>query len=120
MIYGAYSSPQAFWEGGATFDAYGINALFVHSGRIDAALVARCRAEGAAVYAEFGTFRGDYLLEKYPDVAPIGRDGLPIPKTKRFLGTCPSAPQLLLDKQAALRNLVRTQPVAGVWLDYLH
>jgi hypothetical protein len=120
MIYGAYSSPQAFWGGGKTFDEYGINALFVHSGRIDAALIERCRAEGAAVYAEFGTFRGDYLLEKYPDVVPIGRDGLPIPKTKRFLGACPSAPRLLLEKRAALRNLVRTQPVAGIWLDYLH
>ena len=38
-------------------------------------------ARGAAVYAEFATFRGDSLVAQYPDVAPIGRDGLPIPRT---------------------------------------
>jgi len=119
MILGAYSSPPAYWDGGHRFDEDGINALFLSSGRVDSALIAKARAQGAATYAEFATFRGDYLLEKYPDVAPIGRDGLPIPKTKRFLGACPSAPQLLLDKTAALRKLVREQPVAGVWLDYL-
>lgn len=120
MIYGAYSHPQTFWEKGATFAEYGINALFVHSGRIDAALIDRAAAEGAPVYAEFATCRGDYLLDKYPDITPIGRDGLPIPRTERFLGACPSHPQLLPDKAAALRRLVQEQPVAGVWLDYLH
>ncbi|MDQ3702544.1 MAG: hypothetical protein M3442_16715 [Chloroflexota bacterium] len=120
MIYGAYSSPQSFWEGGGRFEAYGINALFLGSGRIDADVIATARAQGASVYAEFATFRGDYLLEKYPDVAPVGRDGLPIPKTPRFLGACPSCPRLLLEKRAGLRRLVREQPVAGVWLDYLH
>ena len=120
MIYGAYSNPQKLWEQGLTFRDCGINALFLGSGRVDATLIQRAAAEGAAVYAEFATFRGDYLLEKCPDVAPIGRDGLPIPKTRRFLGACPSAPRLLLEKKAALRKLVREQPVAGVWLDYLH
>ena len=119
-VLGAYSSPQTYWEHGGRFDEDGINALFLSSGRIDGELIARAVEQGAAVYAEFATFRGDYLLEKHPDVAPIGRDGLPIPKTKRFLGACPSAPQLLLDKKTVLRSLLRTQPVAGVWLDYLH
>lgn len=120
MIYGAYSSPQTFWEGGGRFEAYGINALFLGSGRIDEDLIATARAQGASVYAEFATFRGDYLLEKYSDVAPVGRDGLPIPKTPRFLGACPSCPRLLLEKRAGLRRLLREQPVAGVWMDYLH
>jgi hypothetical protein len=120
MIYGAYSSPERLWERGLTFRDVGVNALFLGSGRITANLLARARDEGAAVYAEFATFRGDYLLDKYPDVAPIGRDGLPISKTKRFLGACPSCPRLLLDKRTALRSLLREHPVAGVWLDYLH
>ena len=117
---GAYSSPQAYWDGGRRFDEDGIDALFLSSGRIDAPLIERAREQGAQTYAEFATFRGDYLLEKYPDVAPIGRNGLPIPKTARFLGACPSAPRMLREKTAALRTLVREQPVAGVWLDYLH
>lgn len=120
VILGAYSSPQTFWDQGGTFPAYGINALFVHSSRVDASLVERASVQGAQVFAEFGTFRGDYLLERYPDIAPIGRDGLPIPRTERFLGACPSHPQAMLEKRRALRRLVSEQPVAGVWLDYLH
>jgi hypothetical protein len=120
VILGAYSNPQTYWQGGRRFHEDGINALFLSSGRIDAALIEQAREQGAATYAEFATFRGDYLLEKQPDVAPIGRDGLSIPKTERFLGACPSAPHLLLEKKASLRKLVREQPVAGVWLDYLH
>lgn len=120
MILGAYSNPQTYWDAGCRFDEDGINALFLSSGRLDAGVIQRARAQGAASYAEFATLRGDYLLEKHPDVVPIGRDGLPIQKTKRFLGACPSAPRVLLEKQSALRNLVRDQPVAGVWLDYLH
>jgi hypothetical protein len=119
VVYGAYSSPQPFWAQGHRFDEFGINALFLGSGRIDAELIKHAADEGAAVYAKFATLRGDYLLEKYPDLAPIGRDGLPIPRTPRFLGACPSAPQFLLDTIAALRTLLREHPVAGVWLDYL-
>lgn len=119
MIRGAYANPSSFWEQGHTFAENGINALFVHSGTITHDLIARAQAQGAPVYAEFGTFRGDYLLAKYPDIAPVGRDGLPIAKTRRFLGACPSHPQLLLEKRAALRSLVREYPLQGVWLDYL-
>jgi hypothetical protein len=120
VLFGAYSSPQQFWAQGSRFDECGINALFLSSARIDSDLVERAGREGAAVYAEFATFRSDYLLGQYPDLAPIGRDGVPIPRTKRFLGACPSAPRFLRDKEVALRRLLREQPVAGVWLDYLH
>lgn len=119
-VYGAYSSPMQFWERGATFQEYGVTALFVHSGQVDAGLIDTAAAQGAQVYAEFGTFRGDSLLGRYPDVAPIGRDGLPVPKTERFLGACPSHPYLRYEKLVALRTLLRAQPLAGVWLDYLH
>jgi hypothetical protein len=117
---GAYSSPQTFWAGGGRFDDYGIGALFLHSGRIDAEVLARAGEQGAVVYAEFATFRGDYLLERYPDVAPVGKDGLPAQGTARFLGACPTCPGLVREKWAALRRLVREQAVGGVWLDYLH
>lgn len=120
MLYGAYSSPQTFWEGGGRFDDLGVNALFLHSGRVDAEVLAAAGAQGAQVYAEFGTLRGDALLPRYPDVAPVGPDGLPAPRTPRFLGACPTCPGLLLEKGRALRRLVREQAVAGVWLDYLH
>lgn len=55
FVRGTYSDPTPFWETGARLDQYGINAVFVHSGSITADLVARARAEGAKVHAEFAT-----------------------------------------------------------------
>ena len=75
--------------------------LFLHSGRVDAEVLAVAGARGAQVYAEFGTLRGDALLPRYPDVAPVGPDGLPAPRTPRFLGACPTCPGLLLEKGRA-------------------
>ena len=43
QIRGAYGSPKTFWEKGHRLNDYGINAVFVHSGAIDEALVRRAR-----------------------------------------------------------------------------
>ena len=107
---GAYSSPQTFWDGGGRFDDYGIDALFLHSSRVDGAVLARAEEQGARVYAEFATFRGDHLLERHPDVAPIGRDGLPAPGTKRVLGACPTCPGVGTETGAPLPGVVRATP----------
>src|SRR6267142_6612001 len=65
---GAYSSPQSFWAKGLRLDDYGINAIFVHSGSIDEAMVQRARNEGARVFAEFATFNGrDWLTRREED-----------------------------------------------------
>lgn len=47
QILGAYGTPKTFWEKGKRLKDYGINALFVHSGSIDDALVRRAREEVA-------------------------------------------------------------------------
>lgn len=118
-VLGAYSSPALFWEKGYRFNEYGINALFAKGSALGD-LIGPAGEQGAEVYAEFPTFRGDTSLAKYPDLTPIGQDGLPIPATKRFLGACPSSPKYLFDNRQALRRLVRSTPLKGVWLDYLH
>ena len=118
-VLGAYSNPRSFWDQGHRFDACGINALFAGA-RLVEEVGERALLEGAALYAEFPTFRADHRLEAYPDLAPVGRDGLPIRPTERFLGACPTSPRYLFDLRQSLRRLVRTTPLAGVWLDYLH
>jgi hypothetical protein len=86
QIRGAYGSPKTFWEKGKRLNDYGINALFVHSGSIDEALVRRAREEGAKVFAEFATFNGDgwltrreggqeHRIEEHADAWPIDATG---------------------------------------------
>ncbi|MCC7262653.1 MAG: hypothetical protein IT369_09050, partial [Candidatus Latescibacteria bacterium] len=74
MIRGAYAHPGEFWNTGARLDEFGINAIFVHSGGLDSATVARARAEGCQVYAEFATLNGEYgdYLKQHPEAHPLG------------------------------------------------
>jgi len=122
MIRGTYAHPQEFWNNGARLDEYGINAIFVHSGGLDSATVARARAEGCQVYAEFATLNGEYgdYVYKHPEARPIGPDGEPVPKATWFLGACPTDPGFRAYRMQALREFLEKTQVDGVWMDYLH
>jgi hypothetical protein len=131
QIRGAYGSPKTFWEQCKRLNEYGINALFVHSGSIDEALVRRAREEGAKVFAEFATFNGDgwltrreggqeHRIEEHADAWPIDASGQPSPRQTWFLGVCPTNKAFVDAKLAALKQLVTTHRLDGVWLDYLH
>ena len=131
QIRGAYGSPKTFWEKGKRLNDYGINALFVHSGSIDEGLVRRAREEGAKVFAEFATFNGDgwltrregeqeHRIEEHADAWPIDASGQPSPRQKWFLGVCPTNKAFVDAKLAALKQLVMTHRLDGVWLDYMH
>jgi len=128
---GAYGSPKIFWEKGKRLNDYGINALFVHSGSIDDALLRRARDEGAKVFAEFATFNGEgwltrregeqeHRIEEHADAWPIDASGQPSPRQKWFLGVCPTNKAFVDAKLAALQQLVTTHRLDGVWLDYMH
>jgi hypothetical protein len=121
-ILGVYSDPEPLWEaeGGMTLADWGVNAVFQHSASITPALVERATREGARVYAEFPTFRADYLVAEHPELWPIDATGERVPKTERFLGACPSKPYMREGRFSALRALVERYELAGVWLDYLH
>ncbi|MCI0624869.1 MAG: hypothetical protein L0387_25055 [Acidobacteria bacterium] len=130
-IRGAYGSPKTFWDKGGRLNDYGINALFVHSGSIDEALVRRAREEGAKVYAEFATFNGSGWLTRregeleravaeHADAWPIDASGQPSPRQTWFLGVCPTNEAFIRAKLEALKQLITAQRLDGVWLDYLH
>jgi len=131
QIRGAYGSPKTFWEKGKRLNDYGINALFFHSGSIDEALVRRAREEGAKVFAEFATFNGDgwltrreggqeHRIEEHADAWPIDATGQPSPRQTWFLGVCPTNKAFVDAKLAALKQLVTSHRLDGVWLDYMH
>ena len=122
QIRGIYAHPKSFWDRGARLDDYGINAIFVHSGGLDKATVDRARAEGSLVFAEFATLNGQYgdYVAEHPEAHPIDDAGDPVPKATWFLGACPTDPGFRAYRMQALRQLVETVDVDGVWMDYLH
>ncbi len=131
QIRGAYGSPKSFWEKGARLDEYGINAVFVHSGAIEESLVRRARSEGARVFAEFAAFNGnDWLtrrrgeqaevIEEHGDAWPIDASGQRSPRQTWFLGACPTNEPFIQARLDALKRLIMTQRIDGVWLDYMH
>ena len=117
---GAYSHPGAFWKTGARLDEYGINAVFVHSGSINAELAARVRSEGAKLYAEFATLNGKGYVEKHPEAWPVNEKGEQAPAATWFLGACPTEPGFRAWRMKLLAELLERYEVDGVWMDYLH
>jgi len=131
LTLGAYASPRSFWERGLRLEEYGINALFVHSGAIDDALLARARAEGARVFAEFAAFNGsgwltrrpagtEQVVEEHAGAWPLDQTGERSPRQTWFLGICPTDETFLQARLADLEKLVASRALDGVWLDYLH
>ena len=122
QIRGTYAHPRAFWERGARLDDYGVNAVFVHADGLDTATVERARAEGCLVFAEFATLNGKYgdYVASHPEAHPIDDQGQPVPPATWFLGACPTDPGFRAFRMQALRRLVTSVDVDGVWMDYLH
>jgi hypothetical protein len=122
FIRGAYSNPKPFWNKGATLNEYGVNAIFVHSGAIDEALLKRTRAEGAQVFAEFATLNGVHgdWVKKHPDAHPIDDEGNPARKATWFMGVCPTNKPFRESRMTALRDLLTKHEIDGVWMNYLH
>lgn len=119
-IRGAYSSPTPFWNTGARLDEYAINAVFVHGGSINDALIRRAAAEGAKVYAEFATLNGKGYVEKHPEAWPINEKGEQAPAATWFMGVCPTDPAFKAYRLSQLNELLDKYDLAGVWMDYFH
>jgi hypothetical protein len=122
QIRGTYAHPRSFWERGARLDDYGVNAVFIHSGDLDEATVSRARDEGCLVFAEFATLNGqhDDYVARHPEAHPIDDQGKPVSPATWFLGACPTDPGFRASRMQALRELVTSVDVDGVWMDYLH
>lgn len=122
IIRGAYAHPGAFWETGARLDEYGVNAVFVHGGSLDAATVARARDEGCRVFAEFATLNGSYgnYVAEHPDAHPIDDSGHPAPPATWFMGVCPTHHGFRQYRMDALHDMLSRLELDGVWMDYVH
>ncbi len=119
-IRGTYSHPKPFWDRGARLDEYSINAVFVHGGSIKPDLIARAKAEGAAVFAEFATLNGKGYVEKHTEAWPVNEKGERDPAATWFLVACPTEPGFRAYRRKQLVDLLDAYPLAGVWLDYFH
>ena len=58
-VRGIYGSPKPLWDQGYRLEEIGVNAIFVHSGSIQAEMLKRAQSEGAQFFAEFATLNGE-------------------------------------------------------------
>ena len=119
-IRGIYGSPEPFWKKNLRLDQLGVNAIFIHSGSINDAMIKRAKTEGLKVFAEFATLNGKNYVEQHPEAWAIDMSGNKVEAATWFMGVCPSEPGFRKHRLDELRTLLRKFPLDGVWMDYLH
>ncbi|MBS0000041.1 MAG: hypothetical protein KFF73_13765 [Cyclobacteriaceae bacterium] len=119
-IQGIYGSPEPFWERNYKLSDLGVNAVFVHSGSIDQAMVNKVKTDGLKIYAEFATLNGKNYVEKNPDAWPIDENGQKAEQASWFMGVCPTNAGFRQYRMNQLKELLQSYDVDGVWMDYVH
>jgi len=120
LIRGIYGGvPTELLERGALQD-YGVNAIFMGAGSINAERLALLKKQGARVFAEFNTMHVAAYLDEHPDAAPIGVDGKASPPPQGWQGICPTHPGYRRFRMDAFRDVLREFEIDGIWLDYHH
>lgn len=119
-IKGIYGHPKPLWDKGYTLQELGVNAVFVHSGSIDSAMMERAKTEGVKVYAEFPTLNGKNYVEQHPEAWAINEKGERVEAASWFMGVCPTEPGFREFRFAQLRKLLNSFAIDGVWMDYVH
>jgi hypothetical protein len=119
-IRGVYGHPKPLWDKGYLLPDLGINAVFVHGGSIDSALMERAKSEGIKVYAEFATLNGKNYVEEHPEAWAINEKGEQVEAASWFMGVCPTEPGFREYRYNQLRKMLNDYDVAGVWMDYVH
>lgn len=117
-IYGGY--PREILERGDTPADYGINAVWVGSGSLDAPEIDRYHKLGLKVFAEFNSMHAAQYLKAHPDAAPIGPDGKPSPPPQGWQGVSAFHSGYRRDRMTEFRRILQTFEIDGVWLDYHH
>jgi hypothetical protein len=116
-IYGGV--PTELLDHGALGD-FGVNAIFMGSGNINAERISLLRKQGAKVFAEFNTMHVAGFLKDNPDAAPIGVDGKVSPPPQGWQGICPTHAAYRQFRMEAFRKLLSEFEIDGIWLDYHH
>jgi hypothetical protein len=114
-VYGGV--PTEILDRGRSLSDYGINAVWVGSGRLTREGVALLKRQGAKVFAEFNTMHDAAYLKDHPDAAPVGMAGRP---PDGWQGVCPTHPGYRAARMAAFRRTLRDFDIDGIWLDYHH
>lgn len=119
-IYGGV--PSQIFDRGRTLEDYGINAIWIGSGGLDARLVEslKGRSPGLRVFAEFNSMHEASFLKDHPEAAPVGPDGERSPAPDGWQGICPTHPEYRRGRMEAFRRAIREAPIDGIWLDYHH
>lgn len=112
--------PTEILAAGKTLGDYGINAVFLNAGLLNAERVRLLRSQGVKIYAEFNTMHAADYLDRHPDAAPIGVDGRVSPPPDGWQGLCPTHPGYRRSRMDAFRRLLEAHAIDGVWLDYHH
>lgn len=117
-IYGGF--PHQIIDRGETPADYGINAIWVGAGRLDAAEIDRYHRLGVKVFAEFNSMHSASYLKEHPDAAPIGPDGKPSPPPHGWQGVSPFHAGYRRDRMGEFRRVLKSFDIDGIWLDYHH
>jgi hypothetical protein len=117
-IYGGY--PTQILDRGETPADYGVNAIWVGSGSLNAEQIARYHKLGLKVFAEFNSMHSAQYLKEHPDAAPIGPDGKPSPPSDGWQGVSPFHAGYRRNRMTEFRRVLTTFEIDGIWLDYHH
>ena len=117
-IYGGF--PREILARGQTPADYGVNAIWVGSGGLDAEEIDRCHRLGVQVFAEFNSMHEASYLKEHPDAAPIGPDGKPSPPPHGWQGVSAFHEGYRRNRMQEFRRVLETFDIDGIWLDYHH
>ena len=117
-VYGGF--PLQILERGEKLADYGINAIWVGSGGLDAEKIDRFHKLGVKVFAEFNSMHHAAYLKEHPDAAPIGPDGKPSPPPHGWQGVSPFHAGYRQNRMDEFRRVLKTFEIDGIWLDYHH
>jgi hypothetical protein len=117
-IYGGF--PRQILERGQTPADYGVNAIWVGSGGLQAAEIDRYHQLGLKVFAEFNSLHAAAYLKEHPDAAPIGADGKSSPPPDGWQGVSPFHAGYRRNRMDEFRRVLRMFEIDGIWLDYHH
>lgn len=97
----------------------GANTLFIGHKNIDHKLALETKNCGLKLNVEIGLFAGSDLWKKYPESIPIDKDGNKASIVDWYAGVCPNNPRVKKEKLHEIKNIIKTIPIDGLWLDFI-
>lgn len=118
-IIGVFGSPDVIWNRGESLRDYNINAVFIGHSSLEKGIIDRIHDEGSKVFSEIGIFVGKDVVEKYPELAPIGIDGNPLSPIKWYMGINPAIDWYREKKLSEIESVLNSYDIDGLWLDFI-